>query len=216
MPKKPSASSSTSESVGLTLSSQDLRIPQPGTIDPDFELVARLDLCFTHLGVRNAIEWECYAFFDRAGQTPRKRTSPWLVGHLRNPSAGYVLWDLHDIGAQNRRHVAYVRPVVHGASIFKIVQTHENHDEIPNWKECSSVGQSAPQDPLASFYEIQPSEPDLKKKDILKRRYKILSNDRCLRLEVVIKDHLPNGRLIETAQLEDGGPPPVPPSAMEN
>lgn len=157
---------------------------------------------------KDSVTWECWVQYDPKTGLPAFRRTAWLVGDFRDP-AGAGNWpanpvDLHDMGAQHRDSIVYLR-VVSADANAKVMKVEDNYGAVQPPVEADKIQAGRFKD----FYVILPSHPLKRGAGVrFDSRYLLQSNDRDTRLEVCYEAH-PPGEV--TAQVEDGGPPCIPP-----
>lgn len=165
-----------------------------GSRPSSYQKVSAMQVYDTMKGRKRIIDWTCYVDFG-GGNTPASRTSGWLEGDFKSKADGVDLWD---IGAQHRTHQLLVRLVPSGSHKAALTQVTD------------ALGQPVNQAPLQDangFYLVEGSLPNGGTN--LVNSYVISTDDPNLHLDVVYVGHIPGG--VVTRQIEDGGPPSIPP-----
>lgn len=155
-----------------------------------------------------SVTWTCWVReSDDQGRKRRARTTAWLVAQVGS-GGGALDVDLHAIGAQHRSHTVLVRTIPADATT-QLFKTEENRVPIP------PPNQKAMKAGPTGFYQIDPSDPQLSAKEAkvtFLNRYSLRSTGSKATIEVFFDKH-PPGTFVR--QLEDGGPPPIPPIGFE-
>jgi hypothetical protein len=158
---------------------------------------------------------------------PRWRTTAWLVGGFGlkpNGKGSYEskAWpegaavDLHEIGAQHRSAEVLVRVVTKKGNtanvrLYLVEKDGTAVDPKDPDYEQKVLDENSIYGPLAKgFFLIRKSAPQRlgAQQHRYDNRYVLISDDKETTLEVYFPMHPPGS---ESAQTEDGGPPPVPP-----
>jgi hypothetical protein len=171
---------------------------------PSYQKVSVLEMLDTMKGRKNFITWTCYAKYN--GTIPAERRTVWLSGVLKDrPDAtnGDALWD---IGAQHRDHQIKLRILTANGDVAPagvLLQKTDGSGATPA---------TQPTPDKNDFYTIEPngSDPAI-------NQYLLMSDDNKLTLEAYYADHPPAGGFLKifspksAKQIEDGGPPSIPP-----
>jgi hypothetical protein len=177
--------------------------PKEGDRPADYALVARLQMFDTMEGKKNIIEWDCYAYYDinTNEDKPANRRATWQVATFKRAPGLKRGLNLFDIGAQHRTAEVYLRPVKKDPKArVSLVKVWDDGKET----ELPEIDQPKP-DPVTGFYLIKEALPTTNGE--LTHKYLLRSNDPELRLEAYYAKHPPT----KSRQIEDGGPPCVPP-----
>lgn len=166
------------------------------------------------MGGRAEIVWKCYAPWDPASGRFISRRSVWLVGRYANTGGGRtVRYGLHDSGAQHRTKLVWAR--VHSpdanARLIELTRVAGAAPTMPpSWVDQGRTPQST-----NGFSAIEPSNPHMSAGGWLEfdHLYELEFSAPWCDLEVFY-DQYPVGTI--AAQLDDGGPPPIPPVSMES
>lgn len=188
------------------------RAPSPGQPPSNHRECASLSLRLT-MGGRSDIAWTCHAPWDPATGSFISRRNVWLVGRCASPGGGAARFGLHDIGAQHRTKLLWVRLQCPDADAKLIELTRvagATPTLPPSWIDQGRAPQS-----VNGFFAIEPSHPRIAAGGWLDfdHLYELAFTAPWCDLEVFY-DQYPVGTI--AAQLNDGGPPPIPPISMEN
>lgn len=161
-----------------------------------------------------AVTWSCYVLHADTGtghgRVPRYRTSAWMVARVGKAANGRI--DLHDIGLQHRTMTVMMRASSPHGRPIKLYRVESNgqavHEEQTVLGAQNQFGGN-----FEGFYVIRRSGRQVLGNRIeWDNRYQIETEADDLMLECFFADHPPG----ETAQPEDGGPPPIPPGAQNS
>lgn len=154
----------------------------------------------TMQGRKNLVEWTCYT--EHNGTQPVKRTTAWLEAKIKRAPGTNPGVDLWDIGAQHRIAQIKLRIVDRNGAPVPLVQiTDQAGNPVGTGKQ--------PQPDSHGFYTVEPNGGNAKHNE-----YRIQSNENKLTLEAYYAAHPPPGgfhMIMGMLQIEDGGPPSVPP-----
>lgn len=165
-----------------------------GSRPSTYQKVSAMQVYDTMKGRKRIIDWTCYADYG-TGNTPATRLTLWLEGDFKSKADGVDLWD---IGAQHRTHQLLVRLVPSGHHTATLTQVTD------------SLGQAVtvtPAQDANGFYLIEGSLPNGGTSPV--NSYVITTDDPTLHLDVQFVGHTPGSA--GTKQIEDGGPPSIPP-----
>ena len=188
------------------------RPPSAGQLPGNHRDSASFTLNLSMAG-RAGVTWKTHAPWDPASSRLISRRNVWIVGRYTHAGAGTIRFGLHDTGAQHRTKVVWAR--VHspdaGARIAELTRVPNPSPTVPpTWVDQGNTPQSA-----NGFFAIAPSRPQIAVGGWLDfdHLYELVFSAPWCELEVFY-DQYPVGTI--TAQLNDGGPPPIPPVMMEN
>lgn len=162
---------------------------KPGT----YQRVSALQVFDTMKGNKRVIDWTCYV--DFSGGKPASRTTAWLEADFQVSANGIDLWD---VGAQHRTHQLWVRLVTNGGHTASLTQVTDSRGQ--------PVNITPPMD-ANGFYLVEGALPSSGKSPV--NSYVITTDDPKLHLDVQYVGH--EAGTPTTKQIEDGGPPSVPP-----
>lgn len=158
------------------------------------------------------VTWHCWVHeVEHQGQKRKSRATPWLIAHIETRDGSPLDVDLHTIGAQHRSHVVLVR-IVSGDPTAKIYRTEKGRVPVDRSAQVEATVSTSFG---GKFYEIDYSDPLLgpdPEKPTFLNRYSLRSRHSKATIEVFFEKH-PPGTFVR--QIEDGGPPPIPPIGLE-
>lgn len=188
------------------------RTPARGQPPVDHRECASLTLRLT-MGGRNDITWACHAPWDAATGRFISRRTVWLTGRYPGLGTQTVRFCLHDSGAQHRTKLVWARPHSPDANakIVELTRVPGPSPTVPpTWQNQGNAPQSA-----HGFFALEPSNPHVASGGWIDfdHRYELEFAAPWCELEVFY-DQYPVGTI--AAQMDDNGPPPIPPVSMEN
>jgi hypothetical protein len=165
------------------------------------------------MGGRADVTWTCHAPWDDASGRFVSRRNVWHVGRYVSPGGRTARFGLHDSGAQHRSKLVWVRLHSPDANAKLVALTRvagASPALPPSW-----IDEGLAPHLVNGFFAIEPSNPRIAAGGWLDfdHLYELEFTGPSCELEVFY-DQYPVG--VVSAQIDDGGPPPIPPVSMEN
>jgi len=171
---------------------------------PVYREVSTLELKDTMKGRKNLIVWTCWAENDAAANKPASRITAWNEGVLKAAPGTSPGLNLFDIGAQHRE-----------ARIKLRINSRSGNVTLTQVTDASgNPTATAPTKDVNGFYTIEPARPG--GSNVVVNQYEIRSTEKNIVIEAYFAAHPPAGPFlaihpVNFFQIEDGGPPAVPP-----